>query len=261
VIAWAPTRQEAAQRLAATLRAARLHGVVTNRDLLVRVLTEPEFLAGGTDTAYLERHREVFEPLVDDPAGHALAAALGAATARRREQPWGALPAGWRNIPTGPQWTEYDRGEVRYRLDRSGVLVEPAGVRLVSADPERVVLEQGGLTRTYHLHAVDDVTYVDSSDGAVTLTALPRYPVPRPERAAGSLLAPMPGTVGRVSVHIGQVVDRGDLLLTLEAMKLEHPVHAPEAGVVTDLPVQPGAQVDTGALLAVITPATAAEGE
>lgn len=131
---------------------------------------------------------------------------------------------------------------------------------LVAADPDRVVLERDGLTRTYRLHPVADVTYVDGGDGPVTLTAVPRHPVPVPPRVAGSLLAPLPGAVGRICVQIGQTVAAGDLLLTLEAMKMEHPVHAPEAGVVSDLPVPAGVQVDTGALLAVITPDVPTEG-
>ena len=95
---------------------------------------------------------------------------------------------------------------------------------------------------------------MDSSEGSVSLTALPRYPLPQPEAPEGSLVAPLPGAVGRVLVVPGQRVAAGDLLLTVEAMKLEHPVHAPSAGVVASLPVHPGAEVDTGELLAVLDP-------
>ena len=71
----------------------------------------------------------------------------------------------------------------------------------------------------------------------------------------------MPGTVGRVAVVLGQPVSAGDLLLTLEAMKMEHAVHAPEAGIVTELFVEPGRQVELGTLLAVVTPEGASSGE
>ena len=67
-------------------------------------------------------------------------------------------------------------------------------------------------------------------------------------------MAPLPGAVGRVLVVPGQRVSAGDLLLTLEALTLEHPVYAPGSGVVAEIPVQVGSQVDTGAVLAVITP-------
>jgi propionyl-CoA carboxylase alpha chain len=81
---------------------------------------------------------------------------------------------------------------------------------------------------------------------------VPRFAPPSSERAAGSLVAPMPGAVGRIAVTVGQAVAPGELLLTLEAMKMEHAVHAPEAGVVTELPVEPGQQVEPGTVLAVI---------
>jgi propionyl-CoA carboxylase alpha chain len=88
----------------------------------------------------------------------------------------------------------------------------------------------------------------------LTLAELPRFPVPVPELAEGSLTAPLPGTVTRVLVNAGQRVTAGELLLVLEAMKLEHPVHAPADGTVVALPVTPGAQVETGAVLAVVGP-------
>ena len=103
---------------------------------------------------------------------------------------------------------------------------------------------------------VGDVSYVDSAEGSVTLdraAALPgagRARTPPKARC----IAPLPGAVGRVLVVPGQRVAAGELLLTLEAMKMEHAVHAPAAGVVASLPVSAGAQVDTGTVLAVITP-------
>jgi propionyl-CoA carboxylase alpha chain len=87
----------------------------------------------------------------------------------------------------------------------------------------------------------------------VALVELPRFAEPTAELAEGSLVAPMPGAVGRVHVAVGQRVAAGDPLLTLEAMKLEHPVLAPIAGVVAELPVPAGGQVDTGTVLAVLS--------
>jgi propionyl-CoA carboxylase alpha chain len=98
------------------------------------------------------------------------------------------------------------------------------------------------------------VSYVDSAEGSVELLELPRFPVPGADAAEGTLTAPLPGAVARVLVVPGQRVAAGDLLLTVEAMKLEHAVHAPTSGVVTDLKVKAGAQVEAGALLAVLAP-------
>ncbi|AVT41256.1 biotin carboxylase N-terminal domain-containing protein [Plantactinospora sp. BB1] len=138
LIAWAPTRDEAVRALAAALRRAELHGVTTNRDLLVRVLRSAEFRAGEIDTGFLDRHPEVFTPLLPpDRVGLAgLAAALAGAAERRAAAPvLGTLPSGWRNVPTSAQTIGYAGPtgpvEVDYRLDRSGALVawttRPAG--------------------------------------------------------------------------------------------------------------------------------------
>ncbi|MFV2115177.1 biotin carboxylase N-terminal domain-containing protein [Micromonospora sp. LOL_025] len=288
VIAWAPTRAEAARALAGALARAELHGVATNRDLLVRVLRSPEFGAVEIDTGFLDRHEEVFAPLL--PADQfplvALAAALATAAARRADAPvLAGLPSGWRNVPAFPQVIRYagpdGEIEVRYRLDRSGGLAEwsvspdagsaaladgptpdgatpadapPPAVTLVGAYPDRVVLDVDGVRRAYRVHRVGSDVFVDGPDGAASLTELPRFPEPTAELAAGSLLAPLPGAVTRVHVEVGQRVAAGDLLLTLEAMKLEHPVLAPADGVVAELPVAAGGQVDTGAVLAVVNP-------
>jgi len=127
-------------------------------------------------------------------------------------------------------------------------------VDVVRAGPHEVVLRTAGVDRRWRVHATADVTYVDSFAGSVALRSAPRFPVPEPVLAQGSLLAPMPGTVGQVRVGVGDRVVAGAVLLTLEAMKLEHAVLAPATGVVSELSARPGDQVDTGAVLAVVTP-------
>ena len=258
VIAWAPTRHEAARALAAALVRARIHGVVTNRDLLVRVLRDGDFLGGETDTGFLDRHPAVFAPLVSTVDNHARAAALAAAAGRA-----GRFPGGWRNLPSAPQVVEYRQAPTGSRSDK---LRGSGGIRVEyracphEATPEHVVLDDDGVRRRYDVHRVGDVSYVDGAGGSVALTELPRFPSPEPPEAKGSLTAPLPGAVGRVAVEAGQRVAAGELLLTLEAMKLEYPVLAPYAGTVTALPVAPGRQVDTGTVLAIIEPSSEPEG-
>jgi propionyl-CoA carboxylase alpha chain len=259
LIAWAPSRVEAARLLATALARARIHGLTTNRDLLVRVLRHPAFLAGDTDTGFLEARPEVFAPLLSavEVGLSGLAAALAGSAARSAGS---SLPSGWRNVPSAAQRVAFDgptgRLEVSYRLDRRGALAEwsvtpgpGSPVTLVSAAHDLVVLDVDGVRRSYAVHRVGEVSYVDGPGGSATLTEAPRFPPPVTAAVEGSLVAPLPGTVGRVLVAAGQRVAAGDLLLTLEAMKLEHAVHAPTAGVVTDLRVRPGSQVETGALL------------
>jgi len=101
-----------------------------------------------------------------------------------------------------------------------------------------------------HVHGEDVV--VDGDGWAVSLRALPRFPDATTAVAAGSLVAPMPGTVTAVHVAVGDRVEAGRPLLVLEAMKMQHPVVAPAGGVVRSLDVAAGTQVDAGTVLAVI---------
>jgi propionyl-CoA carboxylase alpha chain len=94
--------------------------------------------------------------------------------------------------------------------------------------------------------------YVDSPLGHDALTEVERFPDPSAAAHAGSLLAPMPGTVVRIAVAAGDSVAAGSAIITIEAMKMEHTIRTPAAGVVTDLPVPLGAQVDSGTVLAVV---------
>jgi propionyl-CoA carboxylase alpha chain len=263
VIAWGPTRAAAARRLATALAGTRVHGVTTNRDLLVNVLRHEAFLAGDTDTGFLDRHgvAALAAPRVDAAAVRlsALAAALaGSAASRAGARVLAGLPSGWRNVPAQPRHTAYEGpdGEIgiAYRMTRTGLTAEGFDdVALVRAEPDRVVLDIGATRRSFGVITVGDDVYVDSALGPVALRRLPRFPDPSAHVAPGSLLAPMPGTVVRVEVAVGETVTPGRPVLTLEAMKMEHQIVAPAAGVVAELRVASGQQVDAGSVLAVIT--------
>jgi len=257
VIAWAADREDAAAVLARALATARIHGPVTNRDLLVRVLRHPAFLAGQTDTGFLDAHPDTMAPLVDNSKiwVSALAAALADAARRHRDAGvLGSLPSGWRNVPSQPQVVLYDGVEVRYRLERGALLADGEHpVELVSMRPDRVELEIAGVRRAFEVADHGDRVYVDSALGPVTLVPRSRFPDPAALVVPGSLLAPMPGTVVRLAVAQGDEVKAGQPLLWLEAMKMEHSIAAPPAGgVVAELRVQVGEQVAAGQLLAVI---------
>jgi acetyl/propionyl-CoA carboxylase alpha subunit len=249
VVAHGATRAEAARRLRRALRGAQIHGVVTNRELLVAILDDPEFLAGRYVRLPSLVRTEAVDPL------RAAAAALAEAATRK-----GTLPSGWRNVPAHPQRVSYtvDGREVAvaYRFRRDGVEIavdgEPLTVTLVSATPERIVLDVDGVRRAFAVHHTDAAVYVDDPAGSAALGRVPRFPDPSAHATAGSLLAPMPGAVVRVAAAQGDRVTVGQPLVVLEAMKMEHTVVAPLDGVVTALHVRPGDQVESGQALAVV---------
>lgn len=263
VISHAPTRAEAARTLAAALARSRIHGSVTNRDLLVRVLRHPEFLDGKTDTGFLDRHgvAELAAPLVgaDEQRWMALAAAMVSHAARRDAAPvLGTVPSGWRNNPSDPQIVSFKgpRGQtsVGYRMPTSVVAFDDdEGVTFDHAVAgDTVIVEMDGRRRTYRVRQRGDTFEVDGARGGATLTEIDRYPIIGLDADPGSLHAPMPGKVLNVLVSEGDHVEAGTVLLVMEAMKMEHTLRAPVAGVVTSVRAAAGDQVEADAPLIVI---------
>ncbi|WP_327110637.1 acetyl/propionyl-CoA carboxylase subunit alpha [Nocardia sp. NBC_01730] len=270
VISYAETRGEAARLLAAALHRAKIHGLVTNRDLLVRVLRHPAFLAGATDTAFFATHglEALAAPLASesDEALSIVAAALADAAANRSSAGvGGGLPSGWRNLPAQSQHKSYESRasgmhEIGYRFGRTGVTVDGhEGLGLVESAPDHVVLSvpgpSGPVRRHFDVARYGEQVYVDSPFGPVAVRRLPRFSDPADQVATGSLLAPMPGSVIRVGAAVGSHVELGQPILWLEAMKMEHTITAPAAGVLSAVNVTVGQQVDVGAVLAVVEPA------
>ena len=261
VISYAPTRRQAALVLADALARARLHGVRTNRELLVNVLRHPAFLDGATDTAFFDTHglAKLSAPLADGAAVRlsAVAAALAdAAHNRAAATVFGSIPSGWRNVASGYQVKAYrsdDDAEhrIEYRFSRTGLtLPHYAAVHLVSSTLDQVVLADDGVDHSFAVSRYGDDVYVDSARGPVHLVALPRFPEPGSAVAQGSLVAPMPGNVIRLGAQVGDTVTAGQPLIWLEAMKMEHTITAPSDGVLTELNVDAGQQVEVGAVLA-----------
>jgi biotin carboxyl carrier protein len=171
------------------------------------------------------------------------------------------LPSGFRNNPSAPQTASYTHHglpvEVTYRFDRDGLTATVAGqpvpgARLLSATPARVDLVCAGIRRIVDVTRIGATAYVDSSLGHDALAEVERFPDPSAAAHAGSLLAPMPGTIVRVAAAVGDSVEAGATIITIEAMKMEHAIRTPAAGVVTALPVAVGTQVDSGAVLAMV---------
>ena len=259
VIAHAPTREQAALTLADAMRRARIHGPITNRDLLVRILEDRDFIAGSVETHFLE-DRDLTAPLVDESEARlaAIAVAIADRAQRRVEtRVLASIGGGWRNSSTPAHKSTYLRGDkewvVEYRTTRDGVVIEGGdGLEIVSASPERVELLVEGESLIFDIHRVGSQRYVDGPSGPVTLLEVPRFQGTEAEEEPGSLHAPMPGRVVRLEVAAGDAVVEGQVLLVLEAMKMEHTLRAPTAGTVRTVSAAPGDQVEAGMVLVVV---------
>lgn len=215
VIAWGDDRDEARERLGAMLEDTAVWPVRTNASFLVKALQHPEFAAGKVDTGLIGRDGEALaQPPV--PSADALRAAASS-----------LVPAG---IAPGLRLNAPPRRTAWFLLDGEKVEIEIDGG---SDEPARSVLvtEQGQAWLLSPWRR-------DGAHGAAD--------------SSGAILAPMPGKVIAVEVEQGQTVTRGQKLLTLEAMKMEHTLTAPFDGTVAALAAVAGQQVQVDALLAQI---------
>ncbi|EFQ84449.1 Carbamoyl-phosphate synthase L chain, ATP binding domain protein [Aeromicrobium marinum DSM 15272] len=261
VIAVGADRTQAIRRLVAALGRARVTGVTTNLALLRSILTDEEFVAGRVHTALLDQRLEAWTaPAVDERtvAKTALAAALASATtATAQARVLSRIPTAYRNVPSQPRVRRFTLGAdeiaVEYAQHRgSFTAVGLPDVTVLDAAPDRVRLIDGGVTETFTAAVTTEAVDVTGPGGTLSFVPVPDFVDPADVVAEGSLLAPMPASVVAVSVEQGQTVSKGDVVVVLEAMKMQHTITAPTDGVVTELAVVAGRQVESGAILAVI---------
>ena len=264
VVVHAPTRREAAGRLARVLETTRVQGLTTNRDFLVAALRTPEYLAGETTTDFIERvNPDRVRPLTDvDRAVGCIAAVIENRQRLRAEaRVLGHIRAGWRNSHMPPERVTYkiakQETEVEYLVKRDGSLDFTIGesqyrVVVVNSAGGQLDLEIDGARLAFTVDRQGDEWFVHGPDGDIELTELPRFPDADLEAAGGGLVAPMPGAVLATHVDAGDDVTKGQILLILEAMKMEHKIIAPRAGKVAEVHVTVGDQVPNGAMLVVL---------
>jgi propionyl-CoA carboxylase alpha chain len=261
VIAWAPTRAEAAGRLALALARTHLGGVVTNRDFLVNTLRTREFLAGDTTTDFIERvgPARVHEVTEAELVRAAQLAALWVQGVNRANaQVLATIPSGWRNARLPDQQLVLDHGEtgvtVRYRALRDGSFrfADGAAARIHAWGEDGIEAEVGGHRSRAWITRAGAQLIVQGGNGDIVFTERPRFKLPGADEEKGGFVARMPGKVIQLRVALGDRVSPGDTVLVLEAMKMEHPMRAGEEGIVTAVHVAEGDQVEAGTLLLVV---------
>ena len=221
IIAHASTRESAIRKLRAALEATLVHGVITNREFLIRVLDHPDFLAARVHTQF----KIDYQP---DRSGEADAkAALGAHLAARRHAQRTILPGvapGYRNNP--------------FHIAKSDVTV-------ISSEPGRLRAEIGGIERTFDISEDAERHWVNG----YTFARVSRYPSPESAASGEAASSPMPGQVLRVLIERGREVRIGDPLIVLEAMKMEQTIRAHTGGIVDAILVAPGQVIAPGQTL------------
>ena len=259
-------RKDCLRRMQAALNSTRVAGVTTNIDFLASILSHEAFHAANIDTGFIERHLPDLIPdqTPADPTILALAAlylvlqreasARGdALSSNDPASPWWTTD-GWRpNLIEADCFTFHDgvtEQEVRVTAVGEEYLIHTAGQTIsatasLTADGTLTATLDGSQRRVEVIEDHDQLLIFDT--GAThRLKQLTGRAHVTEEETAGNLISPMPGTVIEVMVTAGQQVKKGDILLILEAMKIEHTITAPRTGTVKTLHYQSGAMVEEG---------------
>nr|WP_316629179.1 biotin carboxylase N-terminal domain-containing protein [uncultured Brevundimonas sp.] len=279
LICHGPSREETIQTMLYLLRGMSVQGIANNRAFLARVLDHEAFRNGDFNTHFLDTFGAdlaISSPDDEAIASAAVAAALAGHESRRRSR--AILPdlePGFRNNRFADEHVEYEHAdgrviECRYRNLGAGKLQvsthiadsEPGagdngdgsmGVEVVAwRDPILTLEDEHGWRRRFRVVSAGDRVYVHTGGVSVALRARARFPDSAQRDVSGGLTAPMPGKVVKVLVSPGQAVASGDAVAILEAMKMEHVVRAPQSGLVSEVAVSEGEQVDADQLIAVV---------
>ena len=255
VIASGQTRAEATGRLALGLERTHLGGVRTNRDFLISVLRSVEFGAGGTTTDFIDRVSPA-PSLHLDESERDLAVTLaalwlqGSNSAARSVMP--GVPSGWRNSRMPPQIVAFeidsDIIEVSYQRQRDGSFaVEGIGeARVQEWSTQHIDAEVNGRRVRSRMTRAGDTLFTQVRLGTLEIGIVPRFVVPGSDTSDAGLVAPLSGVVLDVKVEAGAEVAAGEILIIIEAMKMEHHMKAPAPGVIAEVHVVTGDQVVNG---------------
>ncbi len=269
-------RRGAAAQVARALRTGCVAGVRTNIASLIEIMGEPDYLAGNTPTAYLAEHPHVVAgggPTGDERLAHLLAAVFALEQQHRTaDDVTGFAPSGWRNLRTQGQRRSLAANgvgdHVEYVLsgssadvlvgaipiaDERGVLPPDVrrrvAVRLFVRSADRQVLEVNGVRHGVRVR-VNGMNIVTSSPaGALEWSVPPKFDEHDRSAMHGGPVSPLPGTVIAVHVAVGDEVTEGQLLMVVEAMKMEHQITAAADATVSEVRFDVGDRVDQGDLL------------
>ena len=261
VITKGKTRVDAANKLALALESLHIGGVTTNRDFLVASLRSEDFLKGNTTSDFIEKSNPQRAVVLE---GSSLENATSAAALwiqgqnRENANILKEIPTGWRNsrLPRQKITLSYldNEVEVTYKSNRDGSFAvnEETTAKVINWTPSGIDIEINTSRFYSKITQDDDNIVVHGPWGDALFKILPRFTLPGSEVQAGGLIAPMPGKVIDLKVKVGSKVKKGDTLVILEAMKMEHQVKASEDGKVTKVLIKKDDQLENGALLMVV---------
>ena len=261
VITKGKTRTDAANKLALALESLHIGGVTTNRDFLVSSLRSSHFLKGKTTSDFIDKAKPKRSVILKDKSLEqaTIAAALWIQGRNRNDATiLKNIPSGWRNsrLPRQKIGFSYLDKEVfvSYKSNRDNTFSvnEDSTAQILDWSGKGIDIEINNSRFFSKVTQDKDNLVVHGPWGDVLFKVLPRFTLPGTEIQAGGLVAPMPGKVIDLKVKVGSKVKKGDTLVILEAMKMEHQVKASKDGKITKVLIKKDDQLENGALLMVL---------
>jgi len=261
VIAKGKNRTDAANKLALALQSLHIGGVTTNRDFLVECLRSKHFHKGNTTSDFIEiaKPKRSIELTKGKLEQAGITAALWIQGENRDKAPiLKEIQSGWTNSRLPKQKISFQSGSeeilISYKSNRDGSfdVNDDITAKVIKWDASGIDVEIGKTRFFSKITKSDENLVVHGPWGDILFKILPRFKSIGQETKDGGLIAPMPGKVIDLKVKVGSKINKGDTLVVLEAMKMEHTVKAIEDGVIDELFVNQNDQVENGALLMVI---------
>ena len=263
VITTGKTRTDAANKLALALESLHIGGVTTNRDFLVASLRTSQFHKGLTTSDFIKKakpKRSIVLKGEELKLTASIAALWIQGENRNNATVLNQIPSGWRNsrLPKQKISFKYLKEEITisYSSKRDGSfnLNEDSVAKVVDWRKDSIDVEINNKRFFSKITKQANKIVVHMPWGDALLETLPRFVLPGLDIESGGLIAPMPGKVIDLKVKVGSKVKKGDTLVILEAMKMEHQVKASEDGKVSKLLIKKDDQLDNGALLMIVKP-------
>ena len=261
VITKGRSRTDAANKLALALQSLHIGGVTTNRDFLVECLRSKDFHKGNTTSDFISiaKPKRSIELKGTELEQAGIAAALWIQGENRKNTPiLNGIQSGWTNsrLPKQKINFQYNSEEVSilYKSNRDGSFEINKGInaKIIEWNNSGIDIEIENKRFFSKITRKDKNLIVHGPWGDILFKIMPRFKSVSQEVQDGGLIAPMPGKVIDLKVKVGSKIKKGDTLVILEAMKMEHTVKAIEDGVIDELFISNHDQVENGALLMVI---------
>ena len=261
VISFGETRLEAANKLALALENSHFGGMKTNRDYLVSILRSKEYLDGDTTTDFVERinlNSEV-DLTEEEIFNFAKVGAMWMQGKNRSEaMVLQNIQSGWNNARLPYQEVKLLLDDQEYRVkykslkDGNFVSTESEIIRMFDWYEDFIDVEISNVRYRSKITMDDDLLLIQTHKGNLLFKILPKFNITQEEAIKGGLTAPMPGKVVEIKIKRGSNIKKGDTLVILEAMKMEHKVLAPDNGKIKEVLIKENDQVENGQTLVVL---------